>query len=162
MTEALAPVIVALRDWAVAMGAFAASIVALATALRLPQIGRPLRYVARHLILLPLLALLYAGLDASPVLVEIRERLRRHEEDMAAVRHELTRNDGSSIKDSVDRIEDRLSERGEAMAAIRAQLCADGDRLARIEGRLAAGDDAFAAVASRLGSIEEAVTTPTP
>lgn len=157
-----AELVTMLRDWALAVGAVSGALVAIAAALRLPLIGRPLRYVARHLILLPLLALLYAGLDASPVLVEIRERLRRHEEDMAAVRSELTRNDGSSIKDSVDRIEDRLSERGEAMAAIRAQLCADGDRLARIEGRLAAGDDAFAAVASRLGSIEEAVTTPTP
>lgn len=141
-----------LRDWALAVGAVSGALVAIAAALRLPLIGRPLRYIAHYLIVHPLqIALrpiIHEAIDSSPAVV--------------AVRHELERNDGSSIRDSVDRIEDRLSERGEAMAAIRAQLCADGDRLARIEGRLAAGDDAFAAVASRLGSIEEAVTTPTP
>lgn len=119
MTEALAPVIVALRDWAVAMGAFAASIVALATALRLPQIGRPLRYVAHYLIVHPLqIALrpiIHEAIDSSPAVV--------------AVRLELERNDGSSIKDAVDRIERRLELGDHAMGALREQLAEDGRRL---------------------------------
>lgn len=114
-----AELVTMLRDWALAVGAVSGALVAIAAALRLPLIGRPLRYIAHHLIVHPLqIALrpiIHEAIDSSPAVV--------------AVRLELERNDGSSIKDAVDRIEQRLELGDHAMGALREQLAEDGRRL---------------------------------
>lgn len=114
-----AELVTMLRDWAVAVGAVSGALVAIAAALRLPLIGRPLRYIAHYLIVHPLqIALrpiIHEAIDSSPAVV--------------AVRLELERNDGSSIKDAVDRIERRLELGDHAMGALREQLAEDGRRL---------------------------------
>lgn len=114
-----AELVTMLRDWALAVGAVSGALVAIAAALRLPLIGRPLRYIAHYLIVHPLqIALrpiIHEAIDSSPAVV--------------AVRLELERNDGSSIKDAVDRIERRLELGDHAMGALREQLAEDGRRL---------------------------------
>lgn len=114
-----AELVTMLRDWALAVGAVSGALVAIAAALRLPLIGRPLRYIAHYLIVHPLqIALrpiIHEAIDSSPAVV--------------AVRLELERNDGSSIKDAVDRIERRLELGDHAMGALRERLAEDGRRL---------------------------------
>lgn len=119
--------LVTLRDLAVATAALVTAVMVLA---KFP----PVRWAWRTWIAKPLTEWAHDTIASAPAVREMH--------------HELHRNDGSSIKDAVERLE-------------------DGN--ARIEQRLELGDGRFDQLAAdivettgRLTRIEEAVTSPPP
>lgn len=115
VTIALTEWLMGLRDYALVVAALAGALTAMAAALRL----RPVRYLVRYLLAEParimLTPMMHDAIATSPT--------------VQVLHHELTRNDGSSIKDAVARIERRLEAGDRAIDGMREQLVTDGARL---------------------------------
>lgn len=110
-----------LRDLALVTGALAAAITALVTFSRLPVF----RYLAEVLVLKPVEVLftgiIHRAVANSPVIADLH--------------HEVTRNDGSSLKDAVARVEERLVAGDRNFEDARRQFAMNSERL-NMQGRV--------------------------
>jgi hypothetical protein len=111
-----------LRDFAVLVAALAGAIIAVASVAKIPVINRPIRWLFHTLIADPLSKAHHRSLDDWAE-TGLRPAIHR-------IEHEIQTNDGSSLRDVADRVEESTR---------------------RIEGRLDAGEERFAAIEAHIG-----------
>lgn len=136
MITAGAGLVVAIRDGAIAAGAVAGALVAIAAAVRLPVIRRPGMWLWRRLIGEPATEWMHRALASSPM----GERVR-------GIEAQVHPNGGGSLLDIARRNSGRLD-------SIEARAATVVDRLDVIDQRLAAGEVTFRAVEARLAAVE--------
>lgn len=146
----VALLVTALRDGALAAGAVAGALVAIAAAVRLPVVHRPVRWLWRRLVGEPATAWHHRSLESSPLGQQLRATVDRVEvigQQVTAIDRQVHPNGGGSLLDiartNSERI-GRIEGTGETVAA----------QLDTIDSRLANGEARFRTVDHRLDALE--------